>query len=35
MFDYISRTTPTAGADTNFIKALFQNLGNAHIGLPF
>ncbi len=35
VFDYISRTTPTAGADTNFIKALFQNLGNAHIGLPF
>ena len=35
VFDYISRTTPTAGADTNFIKGLFQNLGNAHIGLPF
>ena len=35
VFDYISRTTPTAGADTNLIKALFQNLGNAHIGLPF
>jgi outer membrane protein assembly factor BamE (lipoprotein component of BamABCDE complex) len=35
VFDYISRTTPTAGADANFIKALFQNLGNAHIGLPF
>ncbi len=35
VFDYISRTTPTAGVDTNFIKALFQNIGNAHIGLPF
>ena len=35
VFDYISRTTPTAGADTSLIKALFQNLGNAHIGLPF
>src|SRR5208282_3160642 len=35
VFDYISRTTPTAGADTNFIKALLQNIGNAHIGLPF
>jgi outer membrane protein assembly factor BamE (lipoprotein component of BamABCDE complex) len=35
VFDYISRTTPTAGSDTSLIKALFQNLGNAHIGLPF
>jgi len=35
VFDYISRTTPTVGPDTNFIKALFQSLGNAHIGLPF
>jgi outer membrane protein assembly factor BamE (lipoprotein component of BamABCDE complex) len=35
VFDYISRTTPTAGSDTNFIKALFQTLGNAHVGLPF
>ena len=35
VFDYISRTTPTAGADASFIKSLFQSLGNAHIGLPF
>jgi len=35
VFDYISRTTPTAGSDTNLLKALLQNIGNAHIGLPF
>ena len=35
VFDYISRTTPTAGADASFIKSLFQSLGNAHVGLPF
>ncbi len=35
VFDFISRTTPTAGSDTNFIKALFSTLQSAHIGLPF
>ena len=35
VFDYISRTTPTAASDTNLLKALLQNLGNARIGLPF
>lgn len=35
VFDYISRTTPTIGGDTNLLKAMLQTLGNAHIGLPF
>jgi outer membrane protein assembly factor BamE (lipoprotein component of BamABCDE complex) len=35
VFDFISRTTPTAGSDINFVKAMFDALSNAHIGLPF
>jgi len=35
VFDFVSRTTPTAGSDINFVKALFDSLSNAHIGLPF
>jgi outer membrane protein assembly factor BamE (lipoprotein component of BamABCDE complex) len=35
VFDFISRTTPTAGSDVNFVKAMFDALSNAHIGLPF
>src|SRR6202046_931955 len=35
VFDFVSRTTPTAGSDINFVKALFDSLANAHIGLPF
>ncbi len=35
VFDYIGRTTPTAGGDTNLLKSMLQTLGNAHIGLPF
>jgi outer membrane protein assembly factor BamE (lipoprotein component of BamABCDE complex) len=35
VFDFISRTTPTAGSDLNFIQALFQTISNARIGLPF
>ncbi len=35
VFDFISRTTPTAGSELSFIKALFHTLENAHIGLPF
>jgi outer membrane protein assembly factor BamE (lipoprotein component of BamABCDE complex) len=35
VFDFISRTTPTAGSDINFVKAMFDSLANAHIGLPF
>ena len=35
IFDFVSRTTPTAGSDYNFIKQLFQTISSAHIGLPF
>jgi outer membrane protein assembly factor BamE (lipoprotein component of BamABCDE complex) len=35
IFDFISRTTPTAGGDMNFIKQLFSTIQNGHIGLPF
>ena len=35
VFDFISRTTPTAGSDVNFVKALFDSLSNARLGLPF
>jgi outer membrane protein assembly factor BamE (lipoprotein component of BamABCDE complex) len=35
VFDFISRTTPTAGSDINFVKAMFDALSNAHLGLPF
>jgi outer membrane protein assembly factor BamE (lipoprotein component of BamABCDE complex) len=35
VFDFISRTTPTAGSDINFVKAMMDSLANAHIGLPF
>jgi len=35
VFDFISRTTPTAGSDYNFIKQLFATLQSGHLGLPF
>jgi len=35
VFDFISRTTPTAGSDLNFINTLLNTIQNAHIGLPF
>jgi outer membrane protein assembly factor BamE (lipoprotein component of BamABCDE complex) len=35
VFDFITRTTPTAGSDLNLIKSLLSSLENAHIGLPF
>ena len=35
IFDFISRTTPTAGSDLNFIQALFRTIEGAHIGIPF
>jgi outer membrane protein assembly factor BamE (lipoprotein component of BamABCDE complex) len=35
IFDFVSRTTPTAGSDMNFIKQLFATLQSGHIGLPF
>ena len=35
VFDFIGRTTPTAGSDVNFVKAMFDSISNARIGLPF
>jgi outer membrane protein assembly factor BamE (lipoprotein component of BamABCDE complex) len=35
IFDFISRTTPTAGSDISFVKAMIDALSNAHLGLPF
>jgi outer membrane protein assembly factor BamE (lipoprotein component of BamABCDE complex) len=35
VFDFISRTTPTAGSEVNFVKALMDTLSNAHLGMPF
>jgi outer membrane protein assembly factor BamE (lipoprotein component of BamABCDE complex) len=35
VFDFVSRTTPTAGSDTSFIKQLFTTIQNSHFSLPF
>ena len=35
VFDFISRTTPTAGSDLNVVKSLFDSLSHASLGLPF
>lgn len=35
VFDFISRTTPTAGSDVNFVKAMFDSISNARLGMPF
>jgi outer membrane protein assembly factor BamE (lipoprotein component of BamABCDE complex) len=35
VFDFISRTTPTAGSDINVLTAMFDSLSHAHLGLPF
>jgi outer membrane protein assembly factor BamE (lipoprotein component of BamABCDE complex) len=35
IFDFVSRTTPTAGSDMNFIKQLFSTIQNGRFGLPF
>ena len=35
LFDFVSRTTPTAGSDTNFIKQLMLTIENGHMALPF
>ena len=35
VFDFISRTTPTAGSDLTFVQALFDSLTHARLGLPF
>jgi outer membrane protein assembly factor BamE (lipoprotein component of BamABCDE complex) len=34
VFDFISRTTPTAGSDITVIKAMLDAVSNAHLGLP-
>jgi outer membrane protein assembly factor BamE (lipoprotein component of BamABCDE complex) len=34
VFDYISRTTPTAGSDLSFVKALLDTIEHGHLGLP-
>jgi outer membrane protein assembly factor BamE (lipoprotein component of BamABCDE complex) len=34
VFDFISRTTPTAGSDLTFVQALMHTISNAHLGLP-
>jgi len=35
LFDFVSRTTPTAGSDMTFIKQLMSTIENGHMGLPF
>jgi outer membrane protein assembly factor BamE (lipoprotein component of BamABCDE complex) len=35
VFDFVSRKTPTAGSDANFIKQMLYTLQNARIGMPF
>lgn len=35
VFDFVGRTTPTAGSDINLLKSMLQSLQGAHIGLPF
>lgn len=35
VFDFVSRTTPTAGSDLGLVKSLLNAVQNAHIGLPF
>jgi outer membrane protein assembly factor BamE (lipoprotein component of BamABCDE complex) len=35
IFDFVARTTPTAGSDINLIKSILSAVQNAHIGLPF
>ncbi len=35
VFDFVGRTTPTAGSDINLLKSMLQSLQGAHVGLPF
>jgi outer membrane protein assembly factor BamE (lipoprotein component of BamABCDE complex) len=35
VFDFVSRTTPTAGSDAGFLKQLFSTIQNSHFALPF
>jgi outer membrane protein assembly factor BamE (lipoprotein component of BamABCDE complex) len=34
VFDFIGRTTPTAGSDITVVKAMLDAVSNAHLGLP-
>ncbi len=34
VFDFVSRTTPTAAGDTSIIAGLFRSLQNSRLGLP-
>ena len=34
VFDFVSRTTPTAGSDYNLIQSLLHTLENSRIGVP-
>jgi outer membrane protein assembly factor BamE (lipoprotein component of BamABCDE complex) len=35
LFDFVSRTTPTAGSDASLLKQLFSTIQNSHFSLPF
>jgi outer membrane protein assembly factor BamE (lipoprotein component of BamABCDE complex) len=35
IFDFISRTTPTAGSDLNMLKQLLYTIENGRLGMPF
>jgi outer membrane protein assembly factor BamE (lipoprotein component of BamABCDE complex) len=35
VFDFVSRTTPTAGSDLSLIKQLLGTIEHGHLGLPF
>ncbi len=34
VFDFVSRTTPTAGSDYNLVQSLLHTLENSRIGIP-
>jgi outer membrane protein assembly factor BamE (lipoprotein component of BamABCDE complex) len=35
VFDFISRTTPTAGSEMGFVKSLMDSISHARLGMPF
>lgn len=35
VFDFVSRTTPTAGSDLSLIKQLLSTIEHGHVALPF
>jgi outer membrane protein assembly factor BamE (lipoprotein component of BamABCDE complex) len=35
IFDFITRTTPTAGSDLNMLKQLLYTIENGRLGMPF